>query len=100
MKTVYGYISKSGSVLSGNSPGHFHVTKVNTGIYDVHFEPHFQSTPAVVATQVWKDSGDMGGNALDNVVLINVTTTMARFKTGDMDGIASDREFSFIALGE
>lgn len=102
MKIFYGYINRNGSILSSGIegvPGHFHVTKVTTGTYDIHFESHFANVPVVVATQVWKDSGPLGGNALDNVVLIDVTPSMFRIKTGNMDGNASDRDFTFIALG-
>ncbi|MGL4730348.1 MAG: hypothetical protein ACRCW0_02035 [Clostridium sp.] len=100
MKTFYGYIGKNGSVLSRSNTGHFHVSKIDTGIYEVSFEPHFETIPIVVATQVWKDSGPSGGNTLDNVVLIDITQTKFRIKTGGMSGHPSDREFTFIALGE
>ncbi|QJX74694.1 hypothetical protein [Priestia megaterium] len=101
MRTIYGYIKENGTIASsGGNMEHFHVTKVSTGVYDVHFEPHFQNTPAVVATQLWEKSGPLGGSALDNVVLVSLSNSVARFKTGDGAGDSKDRQFTFIAMGE
>jgi hypothetical protein len=99
MRTIYGYIQENGSVVSSGG-GHFDVTKGGPGIYDIHFEPHFNSVPAVVATQVWEKSGANGGSSLDNVALASLTTNTVRFKTGDSQGNAQDRKFTFIAIGE
>lgn len=98
MRIVYGYISKNGQILSENMDN-FKVTKVATGTYDIYFKQDFKSLPAVVATQLWIESG-IGNDTRDNVVLMELERDRARFITGNGDGNASDRDFTFIAMAE
>lgn len=100
MRINYGHISKNGNIISKGGPQAFNVRKTSTGIYDINFESRFQNIPSVVATQVFKDLGSSGGNTLDNVVIVDINDHFVSFKTGDSAGNPSDREFTFIAIGE
>ncbi|MFV0936134.1 hypothetical protein [Bacillus thuringiensis] len=102
MRIVFGYIEKSGITKSGGDTlnGHFDVTHIGKGIYDIHFEPHFNSIPAIISTQLWDESGlTEGGSTLDNVVMVKLENDMVRIKTGGDNGIGTDRAFTFVAIG-
>ena len=99
MRTICGYIKENAIIASsGRNIEHFHVTKVSTGVCDAHFEPHFQNTPSVTATQLQEESDPLDGSALDNVVLVSVSNYTVRFKTDDGVDDGTDRQFTFIAI--
>ena len=85
----------------------YNVVRVKEGIYLIDFNDGvFKGTPAFVVTQQfsgnssWNDFGSDGGNTRDNAVLIAIDNVHAKLKTGDEDGDAKDRNFSFIAIGD
>ncbi|ALL23637.1 hypothetical protein ABEX41_12930 [Bacillus tropicus] len=101
MRIIHGFINEDGSLVSyGDSDnGHIDITRIDTGLYEVNFEPHFSNIPSVVATQLWEGSGPKGGSTLDNVVMVTLSNNSVRFKTGGGSGDAANRKFTFIAMG-
>lgn len=90
-----------------NSGSGFTVIRVATGTYLIDFEEGlFKETPAIVATQQysgsssWTDFSNGGGQTTDNVTIIALDHIHAKLKTGGGNGAASDRNFSFIAIGD
>lgn len=99
----WGDIKSDGTIAAGS--GNFTVKKAGTGVYDIVFTTAFTAIPVALATQVWQAPASSDtistsqGNIKDNAVLIGVTPSLCRFKTGDSGGSASDRNFSFLAYG-
>lgn len=100
MRIIYGLIGAQGQILSHGGDGDITVTKTGPGIYDIHFKTDYQNLPSVTATQLYESDRESGGNTLDNVVMVKVTKHIVRLKTGDSEGNARDRKFSFIAIGD
>jgi len=88
-----GRITNTGGIASGT--GDFSISHESVGHYDIIFTPRFQSLAAVVATQVT----GFEPNTLDNAVIIAASEVQCRVKVGDSHGNASDRGFSFVAIG-
>jgi hypothetical protein len=95
-RIVSGVVTDSGTTQATVG---FTVTRVSTGLYDITVNPPFAATPAASVTQIWADSGPLGGSTLDNAVLVSLEQAKMRVKTGDSAGEAADRSFSFIAIG-
>lgn len=101
MRIVYGNIESDGGIISGS--GGFDVSLVDTGLWDIHFDVHFNNIPAVTASQLYSDSSDTtghGGSTLDNVTLVSLDKNRVRLKTGNASGEPRNRHFTFIAIGE
>jgi hypothetical protein len=95
---VTGFVDKDGNVLSGT--GGFIVDRIETGIYSIIFTPAFLTRPVVVTSQVFPNElFSKGGNTRDNSLLIGIGHDRARIKTGDGNGNADNRAFTFIAMG-
>lgn len=102
--TITAYHTTTPTIHSGS--GNFSVIRVDTGIYLIDFKDGtFTGTPALVATQQhggggsWTDFASAGSSTRDNVVILALDKDHAKLKTGDDNGKASDRNFSFIAMG-
>jgi len=99
--TAYG--TTEPTIESGSG---FSVERQAKGIYQIEFSPGFNKMPALTATQQysgnnnWHNTSSQGGDTRDNVTIISISTIHARVKTGDNNGVAQDRNFSFIAIGE
>lgn len=108
----WGDIKADASIGAGS--GNFTVKKAGTGLFDITFSPAFTAVPTVVAMQIYpwgnSDSGSpaisstgsittMGMMTTDNAVVVGITLSQCRIKTGDGGGNASDRPFSFLAYG-
>lgn len=94
MATSGGTVLADGSVVStiGNvAPMPGGIVHERSGHYLINF---MQPQIAFVVTQV---SG-WDGNTRDNALVISATGSQFIVKTGDQDGNASDRGFSFIAI--
>jgi hypothetical protein len=105
-KIIYGSVNLDGTIESGIG---FEVQKSDVGIYQITFDNPFTKRPTVVATQCfsnadssdsWDDISANGGDTRDNVVVIAVKEDSCKLKTGNSGGIACDRKFGFIAIGE
>jgi hypothetical protein len=105
-RIIYGCVERGGAIHSGTG---FSVEHPGSGLYEITFAPAFDYPPAVVATQQyayrdghyrWDDFQNHGGSTKDNVVIIALNESKVRLKTGDGDGIAASRNFTFIAIGE
>ncbi len=90
-----------------NSGSDFTVVREDTGVYLIDFKDNlFSRTPALCVTQQfthndhWNDFGNAGGDTRDNAIIIALDKRHAKLKTGDADGKAQDRNFSFIAIGD
>jgi hypothetical protein len=95
VRTIRGTVATNNTVLAGAG---FTVAWVGTGLCDITFARPFNGPPSVVATQQFTGNG-MGGNTLDNAVIVFANARQARIKTGDGGGGATNREFHFIAIG-
>lgn len=94
----YGTVNPSGVKTSGSAG--WTVRSDGTGLYLLIFEPHFSSVVSVVATQIYpNDLRSTGGDTRDNAVIVGADNDEAKIKTGNNDGKAENRWFSFIALG-
>ncbi|HKR13616.1 MAG TPA: hypothetical protein VJT15_16245 [Pyrinomonadaceae bacterium] len=97
-KTIWGCVN--GSDASVHSGIGFHVDHDSTGLYTVTYKESFDTPPAVVLTQNypnWNEFGSSGGNTKDNAVLVASDAFHFKVKTGNNDGDAKDRNFTFIA---
>jgi len=92
-----GRVAEDATVISGNN---FVPVKIGTGLYTVVFTPPFASRPTVIASQVYAGKNETGGNTKDNALVVAVTAERAVIKTGTPNGNASDRQFTFIAVGQ
>lgn len=91
---VYGTIAADGAIVYGEG---FTCSRQGDGQYLIDFEPSFSSLPAIVGSQT--GYGDLDENTQDNVIFPFLSTGSATALTGDKGGSATDRQFSFIAVG-
>ena len=104
-KMIHGNVNSDGTKKTGYD---FEVQKVNTGIYSITFRVPFPTVPTLLVTQNfpaqnypgWDGFNENGGNTKDNAVVIAVSEERAKIKTGDHNGNADDRNFSFLAICE
>ena len=103
--TITAFRKDTPEIHSGS--GNFKVVRVAGGIYIIDFNDGlFKNTPALCTTQQysgndkWDDFGSPGGSTLDNVTIIAIDKAHVKLKTGDMEGVGQDRNFSFIAIGD
>jgi hypothetical protein len=103
----------SGSVYwDGNDQGRgtadgYSVAKIDTGLYDIKFKQPFSDLPGASVTQVYTPGADpfnennnsTGGAPLDNAVIVAVSKTRLRLKTGTSNQKVEDRAFSFVVIG-
>ncbi len=103
----------SGSVYwDGNDQGRgaadgYSVAKIGTGLYDIKFKQPFSDLPGASVTQVHSPDTDpfnevndsKGGDVLDNAVIVAISKTRLRLKTGASGGQTRDRDFSFVVIG-
>ncbi len=97
---IHGIVKDDGTILNGSG---FKVTHDQKGLYTVFFNTAFNDTPSVVATQVHpNDINSYGSDTFDNAVIVGIATDRFRVKTGNSQnyGEASDRVFSFVAVGD
>ena len=92
--TLWGSIEKNGTIVSGS--GGFSVKRESTGNYTVLFNTAFNNNPAVVGSQWGYGSGE---NTRDNVIFPTLSAGSVTVQTGDGGGNYSDRNFSFVAIG-
>lgn len=93
--TLWGSIAKNGTVAAGS--GGFKVQRESAGNYVIVFEHNFNSTPALVGSQWGYGNGQ---STLDNVIFPSLSSSGATVLTGDANGKYTDRNFSFIAVGD
>ena len=97
-RIIRGSVNADGTIEGGSG---FDVTRTQTGIYYIDFNPPFNNFPTIVATQNhpnWNDFTDEA-RTTDNVVIVGLAENKAMLKTGDSNGDAKDRNFCFIAIG-
>jgi hypothetical protein len=97
---VWGCVNANGTIYSGTG---FTPIAGETGVYDIVYSTPFRTTPAVVATQNYKNWTEFtynGGNTRDNAVLIASDPQKFKLETGNNDGSKTSRNFTFIAIGE
>lgn len=103
--TVTAYETKDPKFNS--TSGNSRITRLSTGVYLIDFaDGTFKNTPALVVTQQfsdnakWTDFSSNGGNTKDNAVIVALTKSQAKIKTGDEGGGTRDRNFSYVAIGD
>ncbi len=95
LRLTRGTVSSGGGITAGSG---FTVSRTKTGYYRITFTPQFSSAPSVAVTQIFGSFGN-GGNTLDNAVLTQITATQCEVQVGNSAGVASNRAFSFVAIG-
>ena len=95
LRLVRGTVSSGGGITAGSG---FSVSRYKTGYYRITFTPQFPGPPSVAVTQIFGSFGS-GGNTLDNAVLTQITSTQCEVQVGNSSGVASNRAFSFVAIG-
>jgi hypothetical protein len=99
-RQLYGIVNPKAELQQGSSGG-VTVSRDEEGIYTAVFLQPFTNTPAVTTTQIFpNNTNDKGGDTKDNAVLIGITNSLFKVKTGDKDGRARDRWFSFSVIGD
>jgi hypothetical protein len=94
-RTVAGIVGGQGEILA--TENNYNVDHFATGHYTIDFETAFSfRVLAVVVTQV----PNFDGSTLDNATIMSIDNERIKVKTGDGNGDASDRPFSFIVLGD
>jgi hypothetical protein len=98
LRIVRGCIQSNGSVDAGIG---FSVNKVGEGQYVITFNTAFPSRPSASVTQVYPGFDGVGpsGNTLDNAVIVRLDPLSLKVKTGDINGAARDRAFTFVVFG-
>jgi len=91
---LWGSIEKDGTIVS--SSGGFSVKRESTGNYSILFKNQFTSNPAITGAQWGYGTGQ---STLDNVIFPSLSGGGANVQTGDSYGKYTDRNFSFIAVG-
>ena len=97
MRTIAGIVLANGNIERGT--GDFEVRKEATGLYTITFRPRFSRVHGGATTQIFFSGGD-GGNTRDNAVFVFLRDGDMRIKTGNGNGDASDRDFTFIVTGD
>ena len=96
---LYGTVGKDGTKLGGDGYTVNH-TK-GTGLYYITFSKPFNRMPGASATQIYpNDKSSDGGDTTDNAVLVYLSADQMIVKTGDNEGDADDRDFSFVLAGD
>jgi hypothetical protein len=100
LRILGGTIDSGGGILS---PGMgFRVARASTGIFDIYFDTAFSAMPFAAVSQIYPDTWTFnnGGNTKDNAVIVGINQNRLRVKTGNADGDATNRFFSFIVMGQ
>ncbi|EKU23695.1 hypothetical protein [Xanthomonas graminis] len=92
-RVVAGVVAGNGQIRNGSG---FSVARTSTGHYLLSFQPAFETLGGAAITQIY--SGD--GDTRDNAVILRIDARQVLIKTGDGNGAQSDRDFSFVALGQ
>ena|SRR5215213_9717452 len=96
---LYGTVGKDGKKLGGSGYSVSHTG--GSGIYFITFQQPFNKLPGGSTTQIYpNDPSSKGGNTMDNALIIYLSTEQMNVKTGDGSGNASDRDFTFIIVGD
>ena len=98
-RLMWGLVNANGSLNNGTG---FTVTKLDTGRYQVVFSLPFPSPPAVIVTKVWASFEFDAGNTVDarqNAIVDQVNTGLVIIDTADEDGVLTDSNFCFCAIG-
>jgi hypothetical protein len=97
LRMVRGSVDPNGNTTAGMG---FTVQQIAGGLYDVIFDQPFSSMPSASVTQIFPDPNfNPHGSSRDNAVINGISTSKIRVLTGDDNGSASDRHFSFIVMG-
>ncbi|SCW64648.1 hypothetical protein SAMN04487970_102371 [Paenibacillus tianmuensis] len=94
-RVLWGTVDPDGSIVSGMG---YKVDKGGKGLYTVIFDESYSFVPGVSTTQIYYNNGN-GGDTRDNSALVFVKNDRFRVKTGNDNGDASDRGFSFVVAG-
>jgi hypothetical protein len=96
---LWGCVNGDGTVHSGSG---FTVSRSATGTYRISYDTPFSASPAVVLTQnykLWDDFGYGGGDTRTGCLLVASDATQCKVVTGDENGVHTNRNFSFLAIG-
>jgi hypothetical protein len=98
LRIVRGTVQSNGTIAAGSG---FSVSPIESGLYEITFNQSFSARPSASVTQVFPDLDDFGtgGDTRDNAVLVGINANRIRVKTGDSDGGARNRDFTFVVIG-
>ena len=100
-RLVFGRVNSNGTKDNGSTG--FTCKRIGDGTYLIDFNPEFASKPVVVLTQnfrSWTDFGYDGGDTRDNAVLVACDTEHCKVITGNSEGLRTNRNFAFFAIGD
>jgi hypothetical protein len=98
LNLIRGTVAPDGGILGGQG---YSVDHTGPGLYNITFRPAFSAKPTVVVTQQFPNEDNfssVGGAVTDNCVVVAVSNTCCRIKTGNSER-AADRRFHFVAIG-
>jgi hypothetical protein len=106
LRIIRGTVNSDGTVFKGK--GFTCQYQNKTGLYVIKFSPVFPDVPSGSVTQVFNGQnksltyfgpGSTGGDTRDNAVIVWIKNDGMMLVTGDYQGNADDRAFSFIVAG-
>jgi hypothetical protein len=105
LQFLWGNIDSDGWINGGSANG-FTTSLVTTGVRRITFLKPFSMRPTCTCVQHHPNSGSnwfsdagIGGNTRDNCLTTRVQNNIVDFRTGDGNGNAQNRSFSFICVG-
>ncbi len=97
LRMLRGTVDPNGNTLAGIG---FTIQPVSGGLYDVVFDAPFSAMPSASVTQIYPDPNfNTHGSSRDNAVINGLSTAKMRVLTGDDNGNATNRHFSFVIMG-
>ncbi len=94
VKSLYGTVSSEGTIISGTG---YTVQRVSKGTYSINFIENFSEVPAIVGSQTGFGNGQKPEDVVDFPYLDHESATAI---TGNTSDDHSDRQFSFIVMGQ
>lgn len=79
------------------------MTHLSTGRYRITFTVPFRSTPTMLVTRIYGSPDINAGTGVqpaENAIVDQITTTIAVVATGNADGVLTDSNFGFLAIGD
>ena len=98
MRIVSGIVNADSSISGGT--GDFDVSKESTGLYKITFRLTFNRVYGGSGTQIFLGAQQQGGDTRDNLVIVSLESSEMLVKTGASNGVANDRDFTFIVTGD
>ncbi len=114
IRIVRGTVRFNTQIVAGGAGFEVKREQVAPGFFDITFFPPFSDMPSASVTIVQNkeikfdtsdgsqpnpDFGNRGRNTKENAVIVAISSTAMRIKTGNAEGNAENQNFTFVAIG-